>query len=241
MSAPFLKMIQTGATAEVADAVAADPALTGWRDSQGVSALLWSVYCGQELVRNFLLARLAAEGVALDIFEAAAVGDEARLRLLLEAEPALAESFSGDGWTPLHLAAAFGTPAAVSALLAAGARVDVVSRNPQKNQPLHAVLALGKNAETVRLLLASGAQANAAQAGGFTPIFSAAIANRRDLAEMLLAHGADPHMRSDQDKTAADFARERGHAELAASLESQPAVQETRRTDGQKRLHSQFL
>jgi ankyrin repeat protein len=224
MSSPFLKLIQTGATAEVADAVAADPALAGWRDPQGVSALLWSVYCGQELIRNFLLAHLAAEGVALDIFEAAAVGDEARLRLLLEAEPALAESFSGDGWTPLHLAAAFGTPAAVSALLAAGARVDAVSRNPQQNQPLHAVLALGKNAETIRLLLSHGAPANAAQAGGFTPIFSAAIANRQDLAEMLLAHGADPHARSDQDKTAAEFARERGHAELADRLESQPAV-----------------
>jgi ankyrin repeat protein len=221
MSSPFLKLIQTGATAEVADAVAADPALAAWRDPQGVSALLWSVYSGQELVRNFLLDRRAAQGIALDIFEAAAVGDEARLRLILEAEPALAESFSGDGWTPLHLAASFGTPAAVSALLAAGARVDAVSRNPQRNQPLHAALALGKNAETVRLLLAHGGQANAAQAGGFTPIFSAAIANRRDLVEILLAHGADPHVRSDQNKTAGEFARERGHQDLAAWLESQ--------------------
>jgi len=181
MSAPILKSIQAGATAEVADAVAADPALAAWRDPQGVSALIWSVYCGQELVRNFLLTRLAEQGVALDIFEAAAIGDEAQLRNLIEAEPSLAESYSGDGWTPLHLAAAFGTPSVVSTLLAAGASVAAVSRNPQKNQPLHAVLALGKNVETVRLLLAHGAQANTAQAGGFTPIFSAAIANRKDL------------------------------------------------------------
>lgn len=184
--------------------------------------LLWSVYCGQPLVRDFLLARLAAEGIALDIFEAAATGNEAQLAALLEAQPELAQSFSGDGWTPLHLAAAFGTPAAVSALLAAGAPVDAVSRNPQHNQPLHAALALGKNADTVRLLLQQGAAANAAQAGGFTPIFSAAIANRRDLAEILLAHGADPHRISDQGKTAADFARERGHAELAVWLEPLP-------------------
>jgi ankyrin repeat protein len=224
MSSPFLKLIQTGATAEVADAVQADPALAGWRDPQGVSALLWAVYCGQALVLNFLLARLAADEIALDIFEAAATGDDARLTVLLESESALAESYSGDGWTPLHLAAGFGTPAAVSVLLRSGGRVDAVSRNPQQNQPLHAALALGKNPETVRLLLTHGAQANAAQAGGFTPIFSAAIANRRDLAEMLLAHGADPRARSDQDKTAADFARERGHAELAAWLESQPAI-----------------
>lgn len=224
MSAAFLKLIQTGATAEVADAVQADPALAYARDPQGVSMLLWAAYCGQTLVRDFLISRLAAEGVGLDVFEAAAAGDEARLRALLEAEPELAGSFSGDGWTALHLAAAFGTPGAVSVLLASGAAVDAVSRNPQKNQPLHAALALGRNAETIRLLLEHGAAVNAVQAGGFTPIFSAAIANRKDLAEVLLAYGADPHRRNDQDKTAADFARERGHAEMAAWLESLPEI-----------------
>lgn len=224
MSSPFLKLIQTGATAEVADAVQADPALASSRDSQGVSMLLWAVYFNQSLVRDFLIARLAADGIALDIFEAAAIGDEAQLRALLAAQPESAQSFSGDGWTPLQLAAAFGTPEGVATLLAAGASVDAISRNPQQNQPLHAALALGKNAETVRLLLDHGAQANAAQAGGFTPIFSAAIANRRDLVEMLLAHGADPHHKSEQGKTAADFARKRGHAEMADWLESLPGV-----------------
>lgn len=223
MSSPFLKLIQTGATAEVAGQVQADPALASWRDPQGTSALLWAVYFGQTLVRDFLLARLAADGSALDIFEASAIGDEARLRSLLDGDAELVSAFSGDGWTALHLAAAFGTPAAVSTLLAAGARVDAVSRNPQQNQPLHAVLALGKNAETAKLLLERGAPVNAAQAGGFTPIFSAAIANRRDLAELLLAHGANPHCKSDAGKTAADFARERGHGELASWLDAQPA------------------
>ena len=222
MSSPFLKLIQLGATAEVADQVQADPALAAWRDPQGVSALLWAVYCGQTLVRDFLLAQLAAHGVALDVFEAAATGDQTPLRSLLATEPDLAQAFSGDGWTALHLAAAFGPPAAVAALLAAGSSVATFSQNPQKNQPLHAALALGKNAETVKLLLKHGAPVNSAQAGGFTPIFSAAIANRRDLVEVLLAHGANPHCKSDAGNTAADFARERGHAELAAWLEAQP-------------------
>jgi uncharacterized protein len=220
MSSPFLKLIQTGATAEVADSVRADPGLAAWRDPQGVSALLWSVYCGQALVRDFLIARLAGDGIPLDIFEAAAVGDEVRLAAILAAEPELVHSFSGDGWTPLHLAAGFGTPAGVATLLKAGAAIDAVSRNPQRNQPLHAALALGKNAETVKILLTHGAPVNAVQAGGFTPIFSAAIADRRDLVEMLLAHHADPRRKSDQGKTAADFARERGHAELADWLDS---------------------
>ncbi|HEY1904270.1 MAG TPA: ankyrin repeat domain-containing protein [Terracidiphilus sp.] len=223
MSAPFLKLIQQGATAEVADAVLADPALASWRDPQSVSALLWSVYCGRQLVRDFLISRLQADGVALDIFEAAAIGDESRLRILLVAEPELTQSFSGDGWTALHLAAAFGTPAVVALLMAGGASVDAVSRNPQQNHPLHAALALGKNVATIKLLLEHGASVNAMQAGGFTPIFSAATAGRQDLAEMLLRHGADPYQCSDLGKTPADFARERGHAELAAWLEAQTA------------------
>src|SRR5271165_2182247 len=101
MSSPFLKLIQQGATAEVADEVQADPALASWRDPQGVSALLWAVYCGQTLVRDFLLARLADDGNPLDIFEASAVGDQTLLRSLLEKEPELAQTFSGDGWTAL--------------------------------------------------------------------------------------------------------------------------------------------
>jgi hypothetical protein len=224
MIAAFLRLIQSGATAEVADAIQNDPGLANSRDPQGVSMLLWSVYCGQDLVRNFLLSRLFADGSHLDIFEAAATGDVAQLRFLLQAEPELANSFSGDGWTPLHLAAAFGTPETVSTLLAAGARVDAFSRNPQQNQPLHAALALGKNPQTIRLLLDAGASANTTQAGGFTPLFSAAIANRKDLVEMLLAEGADPHHKTDQGKTAADFARERSHADLAGWLESQPRL-----------------
>jgi hypothetical protein len=222
MAAPFLKLIQTGATAEIAEQVHDDPALAVWRDPQGVSALSWSVYFSQPLIRDFLLERLAADGRRLDIFEAATVGDLPQLNRLLAAKPELAHDYSGDGWTPLHLAAAFATPQAVQTLLDAGARVDALSRNPQQNQPLHAALALDKNAEVVRLLLDRGAPVNAVQAGGFTPLFSAATANRRDLAELLLAHGADPNHKSEAGKTAANFARERGHADFAAWLDSLP-------------------
>ena len=52
MSQKFLKLIQSGATADIAAAVEADPALAEARDPQGVSALLWSVYAGQPMVRE---------------------------------------------------------------------------------------------------------------------------------------------------------------------------------------------
>jgi len=223
VSQQFRKLIQTGATAEIASAAEADPSLIQARDPQGVSMLRWSVYAGQPLVRDYLLAQLAMHGALLDIFEAAAVGDVLRIEDILGADPAMVHGFSGDGWTPLHLAAAFGTRQSVDVLLQHGAQVDALSRNPQRNQPLHAALALGRDPETVRLLLAHGADPNAMQAGGFTPLFSAAAANRRDLAEMLIEAGAHALHQSDLGKSAADVARERGHGELADWLAAQPA------------------
>jgi len=219
MSQQFLKSIQRGATAEVAEAVAADSTLLSWRDVQGVSALLWSIYSGQALVRDYFLAEMARTGLALDVFEAASAGDTASLRTALAAEPEGVRAYSGDGWTPLHLAAAFGTPETVQLLLEYGAPVDAVSKNPQTNQPLHAALALGRNAQSIQLLLDAGADPNARQTAGFTAIFSAAAANRRNLTEILIANGADPGIRNDFGQSAAGFARERGHAELADWLE----------------------
>lgn len=220
MLMPFLKWIQAGTTVELAGAVEANPSLCEWRDAQGNSALMWSVYYRQPLVRDFLLAKLAERGVALDVFEAAATGNDVRLAEILESDPEAAHAFSPDGWTALHLAAAFGTPAAAEVLLKHGARVDAISNNPQRNQPLHAALALGGGVEMAALLLAHGADPNATQVGGYTPIFSAAAANRRDLVEVLLAADANPHLINDSGKTPTDYARERGHAEMAAWLET---------------------
>jgi ankyrin repeat protein len=164
---------------------------------------MWSVYSGQTLVRDFLLVELERTGTPLDIFEAASTGNLPALQAALDASPDAAQTWSPDGWTPLHLAAAFGTPEAVKLL-----------------QPLHATLALGRNPETIQLLLAAGADPNARQTAGYTAMFSAAAANRRDLAEILIAHGADPALQNDFGQTAATFARERNHTELADWLES---------------------
>jgi ankyrin repeat protein len=224
MSQQFLKLIQRGATAEIADAVAADPSLLTWHDAQGVSALLWSIYSGQTLVRDYLLVERLRAGIALDAYEAAATGDAAGLTQALDATPEVLNEPSTDGWTVLHLAAAFGTPLAVQTLIDRGASVNAVSTNPQRNQPLHAALALGRDPESIRLLLQAGADPDARQAGGFTALFSAAAANRRDLAEILLDYGAHPGVANDFGQTAAGFARERGHQELAVWLENLPAV-----------------
>jgi ankyrin repeat protein len=223
MSQHFLKLIQNGAEAEVAEAIENDPSLAESRDPQGVSALLWAVYTGQTVIRDFLLKKRAQVGAPLDVFEAAATGNEAQLQAILSKDPSAAQAYAGDGWTALHLAAAFGTPMSAAALIFCGAKVDAVSNNPQRNQPLHAALAIGRSSSTIELLIAHGADVNAVQTGGFTPIFSAATANRGDLAELLVNHGADLRHKTDEGKTPADFARERGYGELAAWLDGEHA------------------
>ncbi|MGB6132531.1 MAG: ankyrin repeat domain-containing protein [Acidobacteriaceae bacterium] len=216
MSTFVFDLIRRGQSKELAAQVEARPELAQARDAQGVSALLWSVYTGQAAMRDLLRAQVSEP----DLFEAAALGDLGRLQALTAADPEAVRQFSGDGWTALHLAAAFGGSEAVRLLLERGASVGAVSGNPQKNQPLHAALALGQDTETIRLLLEAGADVNARQAGGFTPLHSAAAAGKGEAVALLLERRADPRLADDQGKRPADFARERGHDAVAEMLES---------------------
>ncbi len=130
----------------------------------------------------------------------------------------LVHQTSGDGWTPLHLAAAFGGPQATALLLAHGAQVNQFSSNPMHNQPLHACIALSRDCESARILIAQGADVNGAQAGGYTPLHQAAAAGLEDLTGILLQAGADPAKACDQGKTPVDYARERHHDAVVKQL-----------------------
>jgi ankyrin repeat protein len=207
VSQRFLNLIRGGETAEVAASVEENPSLIESRDAQGVSAFLWSIYSRQPVIRDFLLSHLPA----LDIFEAAALGDCARLSALLKQDSDLIHQISADGWSPLHLSAAFGGREATALLLDHGAQVNQRSSNPMQNQALHACIALSRDCETARLLIARGAELNAAQTGGYAPLHQAAAAGLPDMTRVLLGAGADPGRQCDQGKTPADYARERAH------------------------------
>ncbi len=207
MSQRFLSLIKNGQTAEVAAAAEEDPSLIACRDAQGVSAFLWSIYNRQPVIRDFLLAHLPT----LDIFEACALGDCSRIESLLRQDAMLVHESSGDGWSPLHLAAGFGGPEATALLLSHGAHIHRFSRNPMHNQALHACVALSQDSETVRLLIEQGADVNMAQAGGYTPLHQAAAAGSTELVEVLLKAGANPVTPCNQGKTPADYARDRKH------------------------------
>lgn len=216
MSQHFFDLIRQGKTAEIAEAVEAQPTLARSRDAQGISALILAVYTQQPVIRDFLLPHLHE----LDIFEAAAVGDCARLSHLIAADAMSVRAVSPDGWTPLHLAAAFADAGPVTLLLEHGAHVHQFSHNPLRNQPLHASVALNHSLDVVRALLECGADVNASQHGGYTPLLQAAAAGKKDLVLLLLEHGARPDCVCDRGKSAVDYAQERGYAEVAEILAS---------------------
>jgi ankyrin repeat protein len=209
---PLFHAIKKGNAAEVSRLLDGNAALLGARQS-GVSPLLTAVYYQQAAVARLLLDR----GAPLDVFEASAVGDAERLRDVLAGEPARANEFAADGFTPLGLASFFAHPAVARLLLASGADPSQAARNATRVAPLHSAVA-GGSVEIVRELLAHGADVHARQEGGFTPLHSAAGEGRQEMVRLLLAHGADGAARSDAGKTPADMARERGHDAITELL-----------------------
>jgi ankyrin repeat protein len=179
-----------------------------------LSELLQAVYRGDHLRVDEIL----AAGPELNVFEAAAVGQTERLEHVLDADPGLVSSWTDDGFTPLHLAAFFRQPEAARILVERGALVDVVARNEElRVTPLQSAAA-AREEETVALLLERGADPNTQQLGGFTALHAAAQHGDEPLVELLIAHGADPSLAADDGRSASDFARDGGHADLAARL-----------------------
>jgi uncharacterized protein len=161
----------------------------------------------------------------LDVFEAATLGDEPRLRELLDAEPAFVSSYSGDGFTALHFAAFFGHAGAVELLLDHGAEVDALGRGWMTGTALHSAVSR-KRSGIARRLLEAGANPNARQSAGWTPLHSAA--NNGDLAslDLLLDAGADPSATNDEGRSVLELAEDRGDAptteRIVAALQAAP-------------------
>ncbi|MGH7676236.1 MAG: ankyrin repeat domain-containing protein [Gemmatimonadales bacterium] len=206
-------VIRQGDTARLRALLAADPALVNARNERGHSPVLIAQYHHKRELLDLLL----DAGPELDIFDAASVGRSARVAELLDRDPSLLNAFSGDGFFPLGLAAFFGHTETVRLLLARGADVTVVARNPMRVQSLHSAVA-SRNLETVRLLLEAGAPVNDKQQEGWTPLHAAVHNGNAEMVGLLVAHGADPALPNDQGVTPAGMAAEQGSGEILAAL-----------------------
>ena len=159
-----------------------------------MSELLQALYQGE----SERVTELLANDPELDVFEAAALGNVPRLRVLLGADPSLANAFGDDGFHPLGLACFFGQVDAARLLLEHGADPNLLSRNEDiQTAALHAACAAQGVDEDVRyelvsLALEHNADPNLAQGGGFRPIDAARQNGDLRVEQLLLEHGATP-------------------------------------------------
>jgi uncharacterized protein len=143
---------------------------------------------------------LLADGPALTLHEAAALGHTERLGELLDEDASRVDELGDDGFHPVGLACFFGHLDAARLLLDRGADVNALSRNEHiQTAAIHAASAAeGKDEsvryELVKLVLEHGADPNLRQGGGdagFRAIDSARQNGDTRVEELLLAHGAE--------------------------------------------------
>jgi len=209
----MLQTVQAGDLAGVKQLLAADPALVNARSANGISAILLAVYHGHQAIVDLLL----ASKPELNVFEAATAGQVERLKTWIESDAGLVNSYSADGWTPLHLAAFFGHEPCAVQLVANGALLNALSKNSNGNTPLHAAV-VNRKLDMVKFLLGAEADVNLPTQFGWTALHLAAHGGSREMIETLMMFGADAKAKNDKGQTALEIARERGHQQVAELL-----------------------
>ena len=206
----LIELIQQGQSEAAFALLEHNPEIADEVGEDGVSAAMLALYLGQ----RDLAEQIASHKFELTVHEAAAFGRIVHLEKLLTDDNK--ESFSPDGFQPLHLAAFFGRQDAVKVLLGSRVDLDTLSNNALGVAPVHSALANAH--ETVaRELVYEGADVNLASSSGWTPLHYAAHLGNRPLALFLKEHGAEPKA-GPEGKFPKDLAEEKGHQELVEVL-----------------------
>lgn len=155
----------------------------------------------------------APPAVALDLWQAAAAGDAARVNELLNhgGDP----NAPGPEGLPLHYAAAQGQLEAAKALVQRGARLQ--NQNPQGKTPMHLAAERG-DGEMVELLLGRRCDVDLRDADSATALHVAARVGQLEVAALLLENGADIDAEDSGGQTPLQVAAKAGQLEVASYL-----------------------
>ncbi len=197
-----------------------NPSLLRMRTPNGTLVLTATFY-GASDVLKLLLARTPED--ALNLYEAATVGNARRLKTILgQSRVRVNEANKEEGFDPLGLAAFFGHSEAVKVLLEHGADVNQKPPSRFANTAVDSAVA-GDHTDVVRILLAAGANPNVRSEANYTTLHKAAVHGNLEIVRMLLDRGADVHAVRDGGHTPLDDAMEKGHAAIADLLRARGA------------------
>ena len=212
----FFDAIRAGDVAAVRALLDQDSTLLGAKNAQSQSPVLFSIYNRQKEIRDFLVLR----GAVLELHEAAAAGDLARVKQLVEKDAALARSYSPDGFPVVALAAVFGNLEITKYLHAKGADINAAATNGSGYNALSGAVTSG-HTEIVKWLLENGAEPNYRYSNDYSPLLNAAANGHLEILKLLQACGADLHARTSDGKNALAYAEERKHTAIAEYLRAQ--------------------
>ncbi len=209
----LFEAIRANNVAAVQSLLASDSSLASAKNESGVSAVLMSVYMGRREIRDVL----RSHGAVLNVYDAVAVGDVEATKRFVVADPALANSFSPDGFPVVALASVFGHLEIARYLASHGADVNAPATNGSGYNSLTGAVASG-HTEIVKWLLENGANPNYRYGAGYSPLLTAAANGHLEILKLLLSHGADPYATSNDAKSAIALATERNHPAVANYL-----------------------
>jgi ankyrin repeat protein len=212
----LMQVLQAGDLGRFKELLESDPSLVHFNTPQGVSLLMMAAY----MRRGEFAQALIDRGARPQFLEMLALGKSEDVRRQIKESPALINTLSKDGFTPLCLAAHFGHEEVVKLLLAAGADPNQVCENPMHVRPLHSAVAGGNEQVAlgiVKQLIARGADPNLRQEGGWAPLHEAVSQSYKSVVQFLVTHGADPNAQGTDGRKPGDFVKE-GQKEIAQLL-----------------------
>ena len=120
------------------------------------------------------------------------------------------------GATPLHKLAHKGNATILPLLIAAGAEINGLDNEGKTS--LRVAAEYSDNPAFVVDLLTAGANPNSPDENGDTPLYISSFGKNENIPLLLIEHGADVHLRNDENESALFNAVKRGHKPLVTKM-----------------------